>query len=313
MVVDQNKKGFAGISSLVTDFGKTDSEPTFTFEINSNHQKSSENENFTFESPTNKSSAPNAEKNSTLTQNKSFTFEQPPKSQTRTLPKKDNNIHFGSWIFAIACFSLIIWYLWNDNQSSYDSNKSESLPSRSSSPPSVQKPSSLLNSDFEFKIPPIGSNNLLSLSEIRWCVREDIRIEAMRNIIVTNDGIQSFNKLVDNYNLRCSKYRYINNNQFKAELDVEPYRKMIISEAILTAKLFDGSSKALTSVPNTREAQQILLDLGYQPGPIDGIYGSRTADAVKAFQRDIGIKQDGNISPEFLELLRIFQKKLSQP
>ena len=35
----------------------------------------------------------------------------------------------------------------------------------------------------------------------------------------------------------------------------------------------------------------MLTDLGYDPGPIDGQYGRRTAGAVKAFQEDVGLSQ----------------------
>lgn len=43
--------------------------------------------------------------------------------------------------------------------------------------------------------------------------------------------------------------------------------------------------------------------MGYDPGPIDGQYGSKTAAAVKAFQRDAGFSQDGWIDQDMLSLL----------
>ncbi|NMA04165.1 MAG: LysM peptidoglycan-binding domain-containing protein [Clostridiales bacterium] len=39
--------------------------------------------------------------------------------------------------------------------------------------------------------------------------------------------------------------------------------------------------------------QQLLRNEGYDPGPIDGIFGSRTQTAVMAFQRDSHIPVDG--------------------
>lgn len=53
----------------------------------------------------------------------------------------------------------------------------------------------------------------------------------------------------------------------------------------------------------TREAQQLLTDLGYDPGPIDGQYGRRTSEAIKSFQRDIGLTQDGLVSNDLLNSL----------
>ena len=45
-----------------------------------------------------------------------------------------------------------------------------------------------------------------------------------------------------------------------------------------------------------RAAQSRLRDRGFDPGPVDGIYGKDTRDAVKAFQRSLGVlKADGVI------------------
>lgn len=54
----------------------------------------------------------------------------------------------------------------------------------------------------------------------------------------------------------------------------------------------------------TREAQQLLKDLGYDPGPIDGQYGSRTASAVKVFQEEVGLSQDAWIDQNLLNSLK---------
>jgi hypothetical protein len=40
-------------------------------------------------------------------------------------------------------------------------------------------------------------------------------------------------------------------------------------------------------------AQRQLKDKGYDPGPIDGVYGGLTVNAVKGFQRNNGLKMDG--------------------
>ena len=36
--------------------------------------------------------------------------------------------------------------------------------------------------------------------------------------------------------------------------------------------------------------QVILSSLGYDPGPLDGIWGNKTQEALKNFQEDIGCK-----------------------
>lgn len=44
---------------------------------------------------------------------------------------------------------------------------------------------------------------------------------------------------------------------------------------------------------HVRTLQQYLSDNGYNPGSIDGVFGRRVVEAVRAFQRDRGLKQDG--------------------
>ena len=50
----------------------------------------------------------------------------------------------------------------------------------------------------------------------------------------------------------------------------------------------------------TLEVQKLLLALGYDTGPLDGLYGSKTASAIKAFQRDTGVSQNGKIDNSLL-------------
>lgn len=46
------------------------------------------------------------------------------------------------------------------------------------------------------------------------------------------------------------------------------------------------------------EIQKILVSLGYRPGPIDGIWGRRTAGAVRDFQAANGLVVDGIVGPQ---------------
>ncbi len=51
---------------------------------------------------------------------------------------------------------------------------------------------------------------------------------------------------------------------------------------------------------------QMLLDAaGYSPGPVDGIFGSLTLDAVVAFQRDQGLAVDGLVGPQTFGALTV--------
>jgi peptidoglycan hydrolase-like protein with peptidoglycan-binding domain len=48
----------------------------------------------------------------------------------------------------------------------------------------------------------------------------------------------------------------------------------------------------------TAQLQSDLTVLGYYDGPINGVYDEATTDAVKAFQKDQGLKDDGIAGPE---------------
>ncbi|CAB1060744.1 hypothetical protein D1BOALGB6SA_5511 [Olavius sp. associated proteobacterium Delta 1] len=50
--------------------------------------------------------------------------------------------------------------------------------------------------------------------------------------------------------------------------------------------------------------QKLLRDAGYDPGPLDGYMGKKTRSAIKAFQKDIGLKPTGQINQELAFLLR---------
>lgn len=49
--------------------------------------------------------------------------------------------------------------------------------------------------------------------------------------------------------------------------------------------------------PAVRVLQESLIKLGYNPGPVDGIFGPLTEAAVKAFQNDRQIDVDGIVGP----------------
>lgn len=51
----------------------------------------------------------------------------------------------------------------------------------------------------------------------------------------------------------------------------------------------------------TARVQAGLAELGYNPGPVDGVNGSRTTNAIRAYQRDNGLLVDGRASRELAE------------
>jgi peptidoglycan hydrolase-like protein with peptidoglycan-binding domain len=65
-----------------------------------------------------------------------------------------------------------------------------------------------------------------------------------------------------------------------------------------------ATNNAAAESATVKRVQQILADLGYAPGPIDGEMGANTASAISAFQRDHNITETGQITPQLLDELR---------
>ena len=62
--------------------------------------------------------------------------------------------------------------------------------------------------------------------------------------------------------------------------------------------------RALARRKLVREIQSILTDLGYEPGPIDGLYGGKTRAAIQAFQRANGLDPNGEATAQVLDALK---------
>ncbi|MDR0816758.1 MAG: hypothetical protein LBN28_05155 [Desulfovibrio sp.] len=85
-----------------------------------------------------------------------------------------------------------------------------------------------------YEIPPVGSGKILSSQQIRWCVREKIRVEAIKPRVdsYSEKSVNYFNVLVENYNSRCSSFKYRSNNLNLARNDVEREKQKIVEEAV---------------------------------------------------------------------------------
>ena len=143
------------------------------------------------------------------------------------------------------------------------------------------------------------------------------------NSLVNNydsNSVKQLNLLIDDYNARCGSYRYNRNELEIAKIKIEEIRSEIVTQAISDADRLGISSRqsfrGKVPIPNPSSQderktksnlimniQKALRDLGYNPGPADGKSGSRTVSAIKAFQRDQGITQDGKIDEMLLILL----------
>lgn len=60
------------------------------------------------------------------------------------------------------------------------------------------------------------------------------------------------------------------------------------------------------------DAQNLLTELGYDPGPPDGLWGSKTAAALHQFQRDRGLPTTGQINDGSLRQLQNEMRRLRE-
>lgn len=61
---------------------------------------------------------------------------------------------------------------------------------------------------------------------------------------------------------------------------------------------------------DVRALQERLLEMGYDVGRADGIYGPQTARAVGTFQREVGLSPDGSCGPHTVHALRRLGRKV---
>jgi hypothetical protein len=164
--------------------------------------------------------------------------------------------------------------------------------------------------DFGLGLRPNSVGGLLSTDEERWCLAQLLNLCVHIDFSHSIKGMEIF--YVDSsYNNYCygQNFRTYNNVPTPAKNANLRNTTVILSNIIASLKtyadpstevLFTKPTKLFPVVMNRDEyaleislIQQYLAIYGYKPGPIDGIYGKRTAKAIMWFQANIGIYQDG--------------------
>jgi len=116
--------------------------------------------------------------------------------------------------------------------------------------------------------------------------RTDLEIQGLKNqISVLEAQIQSKDEEISSLRDALSK-----TVETKENLVKEVGRKKITGET--------------KSRPNVKQIQTALTNAGYNPGRIDGHMGKQTKEAIRAFQKANGLKEDGKAGKETWNLLR---------
>lgn len=255
---NKDKKGFSGLSDLVSDINDIDQPLTPKPEAAAKPVASQPPHKAQQESVTHKS----GRKNTTS-----------PQSVNYGQSNSGASIKWliGGFICICVVTGLLIDFGSQSNKKpSYNTPSSLNYTDSQSNPKPIAKtPNVTKNAELQYTMPSVGTNNQLSVPEIRWCIRKSIRIDAIRDLISTNEGVDKFNLTVNDYNSRCGKYRYRRGSQSQAERDVEPYRSQIVAEAVREAE----QQKSPDSQELAAESSALAQHYSYekqQPSPSQG-------------------------------------------
>lgn len=227
---------------------------------------------------------------------------QKPSSPTAPAPRSTPSETSNVWLWILGFVILATWIASLDSGSSRKSNTPVRVetPTVANSLPDARSLPAMTK-------PPVGTDHLHSIAEIRWCLAEDIRIEAIRPTANSSSDIDRFNRIVGNYNGRCSSFRYRDGALERATREIEAVRLQIVESAIQPG----ASREQRQPDPLIRSIQQELVVLGYSPGPADGLFGAKTRDAIKEYQREHGHLVTGSANAALMDQIRITKKSIA--
>ena len=235
---DKSGKGFAGLSSMVSDVDATVTE--------AKHAKP--------DHPT--STSTTARASTTPQPEASGEPDSEPQPYQHNVQSSSGGSSAGKWLLGIG---LAIGFIWLLSQSGNNSPPPAPVYSPSS-PPTVNRAPAPTYQPQRVPAQPqvphrpveeqpqVGTNNVLGPAQIRYCLAEDIRLEAAKgalNSYVESD-VDRFNAMVADYNGRCGQFRYRRGSLETARSEIEAFRSILQSE---------GQSRFLTKAkPRYQEA-----------------------------------------------------------
>jgi len=100
---------------------------------------------------------------------------------------------------------------------------------------------------------------------VRYCLHEDVRLDAMRPLAVSNDQVARFNGAIEDYNARCGRFRYWNEDKAAVERELLGMRSKLQR---------DGAARIPAATSSRQVASQALAqsrsDLQEKPSTAPG-------------------------------------------
>ena len=155
-------------------------------------------------------------------------------------PQTGEGVSGGKWILGLGVAALVIWGLSQlGNKGTPTSSGSYSAPATTASPTNSSQPSYTFSPlsptptpKLVEEMPGAGSGNVLGASQIRYCLAEDIRLTAAKQVVneYNSNDVDRFNAMVADYNSRCSNFRYRRGALESARSEVEKYRTNLLAQ-----------------------------------------------------------------------------------
>jgi hypothetical protein len=299
---NKNAAGFAGLSSLVSDV-EIDADVTKSVPAAPELAK--------------KDAPVNEQKGATKAQE---TSQPKPTTQTYRAPVQPSDNSGWKWVLGIGAVIAVIWIAGSGNKNQTSPSSYSSSPSAPSYSPPAATPAA--PSRLSEELPPVGTNNVLSSAQLRYCLAEDIRLESAKTAVnnYIDSHVDRFNGMVSDYNSRCGQFRYRKGALESARSEVERYRVDLQAEG--RGRFSTGTSAAPKSPPQdvkptpdpiVKSIQQRLNALGYDAGTADGFMGGKTRSAINSFQRDKGLTVDAKPTEALLRMLQASEKPTPKP
>jgi hypothetical protein len=253
-------------------------------------------------------------------------------------PKTKNRRRKIGWGIAAAIVGIIIVAAVSNND---DASRHSSMGGKSGSNPTYSngnnsqrdpnrdtKKSVQIENGLSSDRPAAGNDErVLSKNEIRYCVYHGERLggmeayltqeEARRNL--SDSEITIYNSLVDDFNARCSAYRYRGrtNESVMAELPARRVELRNDGRDLLDSLLSHGRTRTVagplvsqgnylldpSQSADARILQRQLQRREVYSGKIDGVFGSQSRTALMQYQSVMGLTATGNLDRQTQKLL----------
>lgn len=169
-----------------------------------------------------------------------------------------------NWGWVVGIGVVVLYALSNPQGGNQASNSQTSSPSTASS--STES------------MPPVGTDLILSESQIRYCLAEQIRVDAARTALdeYSQYSVDFFNSMIASINSRCSSYRYRERDMSAVRGIVEAHRSELWQQGLQRMRGGLGLSNPSGQYSQPQSpAKPAISSNSYSPPPQSGASTAR--------------------------------------